>query len=417
MDKGEFFSQALCNEIRDKFAFIDADPQLGTRLFFDNSGGSLRLKAAIDAKTELDLIPDCPERYHERADILNAIIQRGTDDILKIILGAKGGSLMTELTASQTVFQGIATIMENVEGTNAVTSNVEHPSAYDALKFYCQKNHKEFRVAEVNAKTGFVEPEKVAELVDENTILVSIMASSNISGNIMDLEEIVKVVREKNPNVYIISDAVQHVPHGLMDVDKLKLDFVNFAPYKFMASRGIGVAYVSERVSKLPHHKLLGKDNQIWELGTPTPSLYASISAVVDYVCWLGTKFINSNDRRELFCAGMRGIEMQERALMNYMIEGLRKISGVTVFLDNDDLERKDFILAIDIKGKDLTECVKEYQRRGITVYERVNTSIYSKRIVEALNFEGAIRVSPLHCNTCDEIDRFLKVTAEIVSL
>ena len=210
MDKGEFFSQALCNEIRDKFAFIDADPQLGTRLFFDNSGGSLRLKAAIDAKTELDLIPDCPERYHERADILNAIIQRGTDDILKIILGAKGGSLMTELTASQTVFQGIATIMENVEGTNAVTSNVEHPSAYDALKFYCQKNHKEFRVAEVNAKTGFVEPEKVAELVDENTILVSIMASSNISGNIMDLEEIVKVVREKNPNVYIISDAVQH---------------------------------------------------------------------------------------------------------------------------------------------------------------------------------------------------------------
>ena len=139
-----------------------------------------------------------------------------------------------------------------------------------------------------------------------------------------------------------------------MDVDKLKLDFVNFAPYKFMASRGIGVAYVSERVSKLPHHKLLGKDNQIWELGTPTPSLYASISAVVDYSCWLGTKFINSSDRRELFCAGMRGIEMQERALMNYMIEGLRKISGVTVFLDNDDLERKDFILAIQTELKTL---------------------------------------------------------------
>ena len=244
MEKGEFLPLDLWKQVRNKFAFVDADPQLGKRLFFDNSGGSLRLLAAIDAKMELDLIPDCPERYHERADLLNAVIQKGTNDILRVILGAKDGALMTEMTASQTIFQGISTILENVEGTNAVTSNVEHPSAYDALKFYCQKNNREFRVAEANPLTGFVEPETVADLVDENTIVVSIMASSNISGNIMDLENIVKLVRAKNPDVYIISDAVQHVPHGLMDVDKLKLDFVNFAPYKFMASRGIGVAYV-----------------------------------------------------------------------------------------------------------------------------------------------------------------------------
>lgn len=417
MEKGEFFPSELWQEVRNKFAFIEADPQLGKRLFFDNSGGSLRLQAAIDAKTELDLIPDCPERYHERADLLNEVIQKGTNDILKVILGAKDGALMTEMTASQTIFQGISTILENVEGTNAVTSNVEHPSAYDALKFYCQKNNREFRVAEANPLTGFVEPEKVAALVDENTIVVSIMASSNISGNIMDLENIVKLVREKNPDVYIISDAVQHVPHGLMDVDKLKLDFVNFAPYKFMASRGIGVAYVSDRMCKLPHHKLLGKGDEVWELGTPTPSLFASISAVVDYVCWIGGHFVKASDRRELFSEGMKRIALQERALMNYTIEGLRKIDGVTLFLDNNDLERKDFIIAIDINGKDLTECVKEYQKRGITVYERVNTSIYSKRIVEALNFQGAIRVSPLHCHTCEEIDEFLRITAEIAAL
>ena len=102
---------------------------------------------------------------------------------------------------------------------------------------------------------------------------------------------------------------------------------------------------------------------------------------------------------------------------MNYTIEGLREIDGVTLFLDNNDLEGKDFIIAIDINGKDLTACVKEYQKRGVTVYERVNTSIYSKRIVEALNFEGAIRVSPLHCHTCEEIDEFLRITAEIAAL
>ena len=34
-----------------------------------------------------------------------------------------------------------------------------------------------------------------------------------------------------------------------------------------------------------------------------------------------------------------------------------------------------------------------------------------------ALNFEGAIRVSPLHCHTCEEIDEFLRITAEIAAL
>lgn len=36
---------------------------------------------------------------------------------------------------------------------------------------------------------------------------------------------------------------------------------------------------------------------------------------------------------------------------------------------------------------------------------------MYSKRIVEALEIEGAIRVSPLHCNSTEAIDEFLRIT------
>ena len=57
---------------------------------------------------------------------------------------------------------------------------------------------------------------------------------------------------------------------------------------------------------------------------------------------------------------------------------------------------------------------VAEYYKRGFTVFERVNTSLYSKRIVESLGLTGAIRVSPLHCHDTGVIDEFLQVTAEI---
>lgn len=50
----------------------------------------------------------------------------------------------------------------------------------------------------------------------------------------------------------------------------------------------------------------------------------------------------------------------------------------------------------------------------GVTLFERVKSSPYSKRIVETLGLEGALRVSPLHCHGTDDIDKFLKITKDI---
>ncbi|MEK4320316.1 aminotransferase class V-fold PLP-dependent enzyme [Bacillus sp. FSL R7-0229] len=418
---GKLMDQQLLKELREKFSFLSFDPDYGERLFFDNSGGSLRLKEAIKVKEKIDLLPDCPERYHQRATDLNDMMDKCKNDVLSVMFGAESGSLITDLTASQAMFKMVSTIIENVEGTNAVTTNIEHPSAYDSLEFYCQKNNKEFRVAKANVNTGFVDPEAIADKIDENTILLSVIASSNISGNIMDLEEMIKAARKKKPDLYIIVDAVQHMPHGTLHVEKLGIDGANFAPYKFMASRGIGFAYVSDRLSKLPHQKLLAKDDREWELGSPTPSLFASMSAVIDYVCWLGSyDSIGEMSRREKYLKGMKKIVLHERALLHRLlegsdqIEGLRYMKNVKVFADDPDLTKRDLIVAMGIQGIDDEQLRKDYQDRGITVYERVNTSVYSKRILEAIGLTGAIRVSPFHCHTEEDIDQFLCVTKEL---
>lgn len=423
-EKGILFEKDFQEQLKSKFYFPDRDPVFGERLFFDNSGGSLRLKAAVDAKAELEQYPDCPERYHERALILKKIVSDGTKEILELIFNAKPGqgALMTELTASQTMFQMVSLIMENAKGTNAVVSSLEHPSAFDSIEFYCNKTGKEMRVIEADKTTGRINPEKVAELVDENTCLLSVMSASNISGSVMDMEGIVKAARQKNPDIYIISDAVQHAPHMKMDVDGLKIDGMNFAPYKFFGVRGCGFAYISDRVAKLPHHKLIKKDEKVFELGTPAPGNFAAMMAVIDYVAEIGAHFINSDDRKELYDEGMRRIHLQERALLYRLLEGteeipgLRYIKGVKVMVDQEDLTGRDLIAGIEVEGINLGECVKEYQRRGVTVCERAADSIYSKRIVNSLGSEkGLIRVSPMHCHGIDDIDKFLKITKELV--
>ena len=172
----------------------------------------------------------------------------------------------------------------------------------------------------------------------------------------------------------------------------------------------------------MEHHKLLAKPEKEWELGTfPHPN-FAAITAVVDYVCWLGGHFTDAKDRRALFVAGMNRIHLQEHSLLIHMMEGtpevpgLRRIPGVTVYLDSADDVDRDLISAIGVDGLELKELVAEYYRRGVTVFERVNTSLYSKRIVESLGLTGAIRVSPLHCHDTGDIDQFLRVTAQIAA-
>ncbi|MDO5041822.1 MAG: aminotransferase class V-fold PLP-dependent enzyme [Peptoniphilus sp.] len=414
------FSDELLGKLRSKFAYLNYDPTYGKRIFMDNAGGSLRLSESITSKVYWDLFPDCPLRYHERALELTNIVDGTMNDILKTVFGAEKGSIMTEISASACFFKAARIICDNVDGKNVVTTNVEHPSAYDSLKLYAEKKGLEFRVAEVNKETGFVEPEEVAKLVDKDTVVVSVIAASNISGNIMDLKTINKLIREKKEDVYFISDAVQHAPHGVIDVVEEGLDFTNFAPYKFFATRGVGFGYCSERFSQLEHDKLNGKPVDEWTVGTPTPSLYLSMRKVIDYVCDIGREFIDSEDRRELYKEGIEKIAAQERALLYFMLEGdekspgLRHIKGVKVFVDSENLDNRDLISAIEIEGISFEDTVTEYAKRGVTLFNRMNTSIYSKRIVESLGLTGAIRVSPLHCNTFDEIREFLHITKNI---
>lgn len=420
---GLHFSADVMEFVREQFCYLENDKFIGKRLFFDNAGGSFRLKSVEKAFMEIDSIPDCPERSHKMALYLQDVQKKGEDDIRLILNAPKDGSIVSSLTASQAMFQMVQTVVENVRGGNIVTSVLEHPSAFDAVAYYANKKGLELRVADSNNETGGVDADEIVSLIDENTVLLSVMYASNMTGAIFNVKDIVKKARDKKPDLYIICDAVQHAPHGVIDLKETPVDGINFAPYKFFGYRGSGFAFVSERMAKLPHHKLAGKEETVWELGSPAPAQYAAITAIVDYVCTLGSKYIKSDDRRELFVEGMTRIKLQERNLLHTLLEGsdnvlgLRHIDGVKVLLDYNDLAKRDLILAIAFKNIGYTEAVREYEKRNIIVYDRLSTSIYSKRMLDSFGLDGAVRISPLHCNNKEEMYQFLSATKEIANL
>jgi selenocysteine lyase/cysteine desulfurase len=419
-NQGQAFSPELSKQVRARFYHVDVDPTRDeARLYFENAGGAVRLKAAHKTFLEIDALPDCPERTHKTALYLQEVQEKGIDDI-RTIFNAKGGAIVTNLTASQAMFDVVRAIAENTPGKNIVTTALEHPSAFDAAKMYAERLGLEFRIAATNPLTGGVDAAEVARHVDADTCLISVIYASNISGAVVDIEAVVRECRKKKPDLMIVVDAVQHAPHGLIDLQKTPVDAINFAPYKFFGVRGFGVAWVSDRVATLPHHKLLGKPADEWELGSPAPAHFGVITEIVNHVCWIGSQYADKTDRRELFAEGMHRITLHERALMHRLltgfdaIEGLRNMKGVKVFLDYEDLSTRDLILAIGFDNLGYTQAVKEYEKHGVLVYERVATSIYSKRLLESFGMDGSVRVTPLHCHDFADVDRFLRITRQM---
>ena len=418
------FSEEELAEIRAQFYYVDKDYYGRKRLFFDNAGGSLRLKKAEEAFHRIDSMPDASEHSNSLALELAALEDRGRDDIKHVIFNAKSGTIYPTYTASQIAMEMVRVILENAKGTNVVTTMLEHPSVFDAARMYSEKHGMELRVAGVNKETGGVDAETILGLIDKDTALLCCMAASNISGYIYETEKICKKAREINPDIYIYIDAVQHAPHGILDPEKWGADVTSFAPYKFFGVRGFGIAYLSDRVSTFAHHRLLGKAEDDWEIGSPATAQFAVITEIINYVADLGKKaFPEETDRRKLFEAGMQRIADHERGLLEMMLEGtgdvpgLRHIPGVIVQMDGKDLMTRDLILGVEFEHLTCQQAVAEYEKRGVITFERALSSMYSKRMVEAFGSKGMVRLSPLHVNTPEEIRQFLQVTKELAAL
>ena len=406
-------------EVRSRFAYIDEDPFNGRRIFFENAGGSLRLKSVVDAVAEETAYPDAHSRPNPAAAHLHELYERGYEAI-RTFLNAGDGVVFTNQTASRAAFSINGAIIDNVPGTNVVTTAGEHPSNFDSVTYYAQKTNKEVRMAECDPADGGVRAEEILRLVDRNTALLSFMYASNITGAVFEVQRIIDEARRIKPDLYIVVDITQQVAHGPIDIDAMGIDGAFFAPYKMFGKRGVGIGWVSERTSRLNHERFLGKPITSWDIGSIEPVCVGCMVPVVDYIRWLGGHYTKAESAREQIVAGMTAIELQERALLERALNGtkevpgIRAIEGAEALFVGEDFSTRDNIVPLAVRGVSPADVSHKLKERGIITFERVDTNVMSKRTLNSLKCPGLVRVSPNHYNSPEEIDAFLRAVGEI---
>ncbi len=164
-------------------------------------------------------------------------------------------------------------------GKRIVISSVEHSSVLEAAARLEQEGFEVVRIAP--QIDGIIHPEDVAEAVNDDTILVSVMLVNNETGAVMPVKDIFEAARDKNDKIICHTDAVQ--AFGKLDFSPKKLgaDLLSVSAHKVHAPKGCGALYIKRRVRIIPR-QFGGEQEKKIRPGTEALPLIAAFGAACE---------------------------------------------------------------------------------------------------------------------------------------
>ena len=89
-------------------------------------------------------------------------------------------------------------------------------------------------------------------VVDKDTLLVSVGLVNHEIGTVQDVKAIVEVVKDRNPDALVHTDAVDALGRLKLDVGDLGVDLASFSSHKVYGPKGAGALYVRKGVKIEP---------------------------------------------------------------------------------------------------------------------------------------------------------------------
>jgi len=279
-------------------------------------------------------------------------------------------------------------------GKRIVSSAIEHPSVLRCLDRLENDGFEVIRL--LPSEDGNISIDSISQAIDENTVLVSLMAVNNETGCILPFDKVKKVIRRKKSNALFHVDAVQ--AFGKMPVNAAFADMITASAHKIHSVKGAGLLYVSKSVKLKPYLLGGGQENSLFSGTQNVPAIAAFGKAIEE-------------------CRDIETHAQHVRKLNLYLRERLSEFENVRINSPSDALE---YILNISVLGVPSQVSVNALSERGVYVSagsacsKGHRSDTLTSMNLDSERIDSAIRVSLSRYSSKEEIDLFISSLREI---
>lgn len=238
-------------------------------------------------------------------------------------------------------------------------------------------------------------------LSEEHVKLVAVAHMSNVLGTIHPIAEMARLAHEHG--ALILVDGAQSVPHMPVDVQALDVDFFTFSGHKMLGPTGIGILYgrrdlLEEMPPWMGGGDMISRvtlEGSTWaelphkfEAGTPNIAQAIGLGYAVDYLTELG----------------MDKIHEHEKIMIEYALERLSEVPGVTVY--GPEGVHKGAVAAFTVAGIHAHDVAQILDMEGIAVRAGHHCAM---PLHNELHVNATARASFYLYNTPAEVDALIE--------
>lgn len=278
-------------------------------------------------------------------------------------------------------------------GSHLVTTGYEHPCVAKPLEALAEK--EEFQLTIVPPEpTGAVALAAIVNEVRADTVLVSAMQVNNETGAVLDVAELARLVKAKNPRTAVHIDGVQGFTKLPVRLSETEIDSYGVSGHKIHAPKGIGALYLRKGMNIYPPLLGGGQENGLRPGTENTPYIAGFAKAV------------------EIALQNRPKAAERIQQLRAQLLQGLQKLPGVVLNSPENSYGGIVNFSLPGLKSETLLHFLEEY---GVYVSSgsacskgQVSHTLAAMRLPKE-RAESALRVSFDAYNTPEDVEALLE--------